>query len=114
MIPRSAACLAALLLATALASGADPVRLSAPLERASVASPRAVELADLSGDEILDAVTVGLAPARYAAYAGAGDGSFDEELANGALYLQPTDLVVGDFDEDGILDIAGINNACSG
>ena len=109
-VPGFAACL----LAPALASRADPVRLSVPREKVSIASPRAVELADLDGDGRLDAVAVGLSPARYAAYEGNGDGTFGEELASGSLYLQPTDLVVGDFDGDGILDIAGINNACSG
>ena len=105
---------ACLLVPALVASGADPVRLSAPIEKAAIATPRAVELADLDGDGTLDAVTVGLSPARYAAYEGRGDGSFGVELANGSLYLQPTDLVVGDFDGDGILDVAGINNACSG
>ena len=110
-------------LIAAMALGAIPwlatvradVELGEPLESETLLSPKAVELADIDGDGILDAVVVGTSiSARFACYGGMGDGTFGPEIASGYLFLQPTDLVVDDFDGDGILDIAGINNACSG
>jgi hypothetical protein len=89
--------------------------LASPASRGteSLLGPRAVALEDIDRDGSLDAVAVGYANARYASYAGVGDGSFGEELAQGPLYLKPVDLVVGDFNGDGLPDIAAINSACS-
>ena len=36
------------------------------------------------------------------------------EISSGSLYLDPIDIVVGDFNGDGALDLAAINNACLG
>lgn len=94
---------------------AADVRLDEALESETLFPPRAVDLADVDSDGVLDAVVVGTSvSARFACYGGSGDGTFGSELASGYLYLQPTDVTVGDFNGDGILDIAGINNACSG
>jgi hypothetical protein len=104
------------LLACFLLSSSDAAawNLSSPEDLpTTVSGPQAVELGDLDGDGRLDAVVVGKTSALYACYRGNGDGTFGEEIAVGSLYLQPTDLVLADFDGDGLLDIAAINNACS-
>ncbi len=97
------------------AGAAGEVTPGEALESETSFPANAVELADVDADGVLDAVVVGSSPtARFACYTGSGDGTFGAELTSGYLYLQPTDLVTGDFNGDGILDIAGINNACSG
>jgi len=75
-------------------------------------APYATKLVDVDADGHLDAVVVIKDTSSYACYKGNGDGSFGEEIAAGAMYLQPVDLEVGDFNDDGLPDIAGLNNAC--
>lgn len=99
----------------ARAAPPDPeLVLSSPALRltASALGPRAVDLADIDADGSLDAVVVGFTSARYACYRGLGDGTFGEEFAVGGLYQEPVDLVVDDFNGDGLPDIAAINSAC--
>lgn len=112
------ACLVALpSLSSPSSLGADEgLRLSLPREHtsASLQGPLAVALSDLDGDGALDAAVVLEALNGYACLRGDLTGSFSGEIARGALYLQPQDLVIADFDGDGVSDIAGINKACSG
>ncbi len=75
--------------------------------------PQAVALADITGDHVLDAVVIGNTSVAYAVLPGIGDGTFGPASASGALNKGPSDCVVADFDEDGDLDIAVINNACT-
>lgn len=92
---------------------ASELVLEGPLNVAVSDGPHAVELAPVNADEALDAVVVAKRSATYGCYDGNGDGTFGEAVATGPLYLEPTDLVVGDFDGDGLLDIGGINSACT-
>jgi hypothetical protein len=79
----------------------------------SVAGPQAVALGDIDKDLALDAVVVGGGTsAWYAGYRGTGTGSFADEIAKGYLSVSPSDVVVGDFNNDGRLDIAGLNVGC--
>lgn len=92
----------------------ETLMVSAPTDLSTtVQGPQAVELGDIDKDGKLDAVVLGKTSATFACYRGNGDGTFGEEIASGSLYLQPTDMVLADFDGDGLLDIAAINNACS-
>jgi hypothetical protein len=96
------------------AGAGEALVLSAPANlTTTVDGPQAVELGDIDKDGKLDAVVLGKTSARWACYRGNGDGTFGTEIASGTLYLQPTDMVLADFDGDGLLDIAAINNACS-
>ena len=112
-LPWSIALVGVLPGALATIEAADVLKLSAPIEiDTTLSRPVAVALADINLDQKLDAAAVGNAVARYACYAGNGDGSFGAEIAAGALYLEPRDLVIGDFNGDGFIDIAAINGAC--
>ena len=99
------------------AIGAE-IRLSSPVPSLTAGkTPMAVELAEIDADSTLDAVIVGSLTGsttvpKYSCFHGVGDGIFTGEISQGDLYLSPTDLVVGDFNEDGFLDIAAINGAC--
>jgi len=99
----------------AISSLQAEIQLSGPIHLTDIVlSPQAVELVYLGRDSTLDAVVVGMTDALYGCYPGVGDGSFRKTGAVvGTLYLQPTDLVVADFDGDGYPDIAAINNACT-
>mgnify|MGYP001092065902 CR=1 FL=1 len=106
--------LAAFCVLSAPAGAEEELILSAPVDLTPVVlGPQAVELGDIDKDGKLDAVVLGKASARFVVYHGNGDGTFGDEIASGSLYLQPTDMVLADFDGDGLLDIAAINNACS-
>ncbi len=110
---RGLALLSAFLALPMAASAQSELQLLPPLERLdTVFAPEAIELADIDGDAVLDAVVVGRLEAAFACYRGVGDGSFGEEIARGRMYLEPIDLVVDDFNGDGLPDIAGINGAC--
>ncbi len=101
----------AVLLAAPL--GAVDLRLADPIQSsAGGADPRAVALGRIDGDAFLDAVVVSRSLATFQVLPGRGDGSFAQKSASGSLYLSPTDLVLGDFNGDGVPDIAGINSAC--
>ena len=101
------------LAASAAAPAGEAPSLSAPIDFFPPdGSPDAIELADVDLDGTLDAVVLVEATADYVCYRGAGDGTFAGAITSGGLYLQPTDLTVGDFNGDGLPDIAAINNAC--
>ncbi len=74
----------------------------------------AVALGRMTGDETIDAVAVGKisTTARYSLFSGTGDGSFSDAPSNGALYNSPSDLVIGDFNNDGKLDFVALNGGC--
>lgn len=105
---------AAVLTISALSLLRAEVNPSAPIQfnTSPYESPRAVALGDMDKDAKLDAVIVSDLLADYACFKGLGDGTFGSKIASGDLYLSPSDLVVGDFNGDGALDIAAINSAC--
>jgi len=64
-----------------------------------------VQLADLDGDSIFDAVTAAFSPQDLAYWRGVGDGTFERVERYGVA--QPAyDVAVGDFDGDGVADAA--------
>ena len=76
-------------------------------------SPGALAVGDLTGDGLLDLVVLSKPSAYLAVQEGAGDGSFANVWAERTLYRAPADVVLADFDQDGLLDIAAINSGCS-
>ncbi|MGI9244309.1 MAG: FG-GAP repeat domain-containing protein, partial [Verrucomicrobiales bacterium] len=61
---------------------------------------------DLDGDGILDLAS-GYSDCRLSFFRGHGDGTFTHVQDHNFVH-EPLDMVVGDFDEDGDLDIAGV------
>ena len=101
------------------AAVAEDINLWPPVESVtslqatgSLLYPEAVKLARIDGDEHLDAVVVCTYSDTYACLRGNGDGTFGDEFASDYLDINPTDLVVGDFNNDGYPDIAGLNSGC--
>jgi len=93
----------------------DPILFNTNSQDSPLVSPRGVTLAEVTGDGNLDAIVVGdVTPGRFAVYPGGGDGSFRSAFASGALDRSTIDVVTGDFNGDGILDIAAVNSACGG
>lgn len=111
---RSVTLLLVFLAPSALILAEAEVRLSPPREFSPAVPPEAVALADVDRDGLLDAIIVSQSPAQFTCYRGAGDGTLGDELATRRLYLQPTDLVVDNFDNDpeGLPDVAAINKSC--
>ena len=82
-----------------------------------IGNPQAVTLAHIDQDAALDAVVVGgegVYADSYGCYQGDGSGGFGAAVVQSQLRNQPNDVVVGDFDADGILDIAAINAGACG
>ncbi|MBN1422899.1 MAG: VCBS repeat-containing protein [Planctomycetes bacterium] len=75
----------------------------------------AIELADFSEDGVLDLLVIQGTNTGYAlVYEGNGDGSFPPQPTDQAsLYLRSNGGIAGDFNGDGVLDIAALNSACS-
>ena len=93
----------------------DPIFFNTNTQESPLTSPRGVTLAEVAGDANLDAVVVGgVTPGRFAVYPGAGDGSFRSASASGDLDRSTIDVVTGDFNGDGAIDIAAANSACGG
>jgi len=100
--------------AVAAAGGATTLGQTIESSTLPFMGPQAIALGDIDRDGKLDAAVVGGgASALFACFRGAGTGAFGEQIAGGSLYLQPMDLVVGDFNGDGRIDVAGLNNACT-
>ena len=93
------------IVAVFLADGGGGALVLEP-EIAFAGAPRAVEIADVTGDGILDVVVVsgGSTDPHLAILAGNGDGTFDDPLRY-ALAAEGRDLSIADLDEDGFLDI---------
>ena len=71
--------------------------------------------ADLDGDGTLDVVVSGYAGSSWQAYVGHGNGNGTFSLLGGTpLPTAPTNLVIGDFNEDGHPDVAGNGSVSSG
>ena len=102
--------------AVAPAAAGGAVRLAAPVRfTTSISGPQAVALVDADRDARLDAAVVGgTVPGFFACYHGNGDGSFAGIIDQGALDRSSLDLVIGDFNGDGVPDAAAVNNACAG
>lgn len=106
----------ALCLVAWVQAAAGQFKLSTPIEsQVPIGNPQAVALGKVDQDSWLDAVVVG-GDGEYSAlaacYLGDGLGSFSLLFDSATLYLQPTDLVLGNFDGQAGLDLAAINNAC--
>jgi len=79
----------------------------------AVSSPQAVALADVTGDGVLDALVVGGSGyGKFACFPGKGDGTFEHAAFGGTVDVDPLDLAVGDFNNDGALDVAVANAGC--
>ena len=82
---------------------------------AGTVASTAFVFADLDGDGTLDVVLAGSTGSSWQAYVGHGNGNGTFSiLGNTALPTAPTNLVVGDFNEDGHPDLAGNGSTSSG
>lgn len=104
----AAACLFAAAPARAAIEFGEPASLS--LSFAGGAMPLAARLAPAPGAALLDVIVSSSGyPAYYACYMCNGDGTFGGLRASGMLQTEAVDLVVGDFNGDGIADFAAVN-----
>ena len=94
---------------------AQPFPFAEPAFRDIEEEPAAIQLADLDGDDIADLLVIqGTSTGHALCYLGAGDGTFPAEPSDTmTLYLDSNGGVVADFDNDGVLDVAATNGACS-
>jgi hypothetical protein len=85
---------------------------SKPLRFGVGARPSDVELADLDGDGILDAAVANHSEDTASVLIGNGDGTFQPDVPFEA-FDGPEQLEIGDFDEDGLDDLAVVCTADS-
>ncbi len=84
-------------------------------ESAPPLKPLAVKLARISGDARLDAIVSSSGyPAYFTCLEGYGDGSFGDAVVSGSLRADAVDIVVGDFNGDGLTDFAAANKGSCG
>ncbi|RYF12237.1 MAG: hypothetical protein EOO40_01720, partial [Deltaproteobacteria bacterium] len=86
---------------------APPSQVAIPVSGAYIGAP-AVHLGDLNGDGHLDVVGC-TSEANIVSFVGAGDGTFAaaQSFAPQAAVTEMRDVLIGDFDGDGILDVVG-------
>jgi len=96
-----------------LSADAD-LQLTVKDSRRVIITPDALTLDNITDDNNLDAIVVGKVGslAKFRTFSGQGDGTFGAFATEGSLYLDPVDVVTGDFNGDNITDIAALNNAC--
>ncbi|MEQ9096622.1 MAG: VCBS repeat-containing protein [Phycisphaerales bacterium] len=84
-------------------------RFAPALDYPTAVAPRELEIADLSGDGILDVVVSGLREDNVAVLLGRGDGIF--EAPRTLRTPEDAAIAVGDADGDGVLDLAIARNS---
>src|SRR5690606_35387556 len=72
--------------------------------------PRAVALADMDQNGLLDAVVANEFANRVVVLPGLGDGTFASALPGNLVGERPTRVAVGDLDLDGVLDVVALNS----
>jgi hypothetical protein len=101
-------------LVTLLGQGAGGVgngNFAAPVNVATGAAPVSLALLDVNGDGILDAVVASQDDNALYLHVGqgaggVGNGTFGATVLLATLGFSPTGIAVGDFNEDGLLDLA--------
>src|SRR5262249_42505496 len=96
-------------LVTLLGQGAGGVgtgNFAAPVSVPSGPSPVCLALLDANGDGVLDAVVGAQDDNTLYLHLGQGDGTFGAASPIATLAFSPTGIATGDFDEDGVLDLA--------
>ncbi|NPV90699.1 MAG: hypothetical protein HPY50_08005 [Firmicutes bacterium] len=88
----------------------DPFVKSTQYEYASFGQPNKVYTADLDGDWVPDIITIDTT-GSISVFLNKGDGSFDEDRRYDFGIGGPaTDIATGDFNSDGMVDLAAVGN----
>jgi len=110
----AAACVFAAVPARAAIEFGDPASLLVSFTSTTV-QPLAARLAATAGDAVLDVIVSSSGyPAYFTCYTGNGDGTFGGIQSSGSLQSDAVDMVVGDFNNDAIIDFAVVNRAACG
>lgn len=95
------------------AASRDALRFEPTLADVALRDPVAVEIGDFNGDGHKDIATICQGDSSIALLFGHGDGSFGSPVitALGTAGGIPSELAAGDFDGDGLLDLAVLSHA---